>query len=73
MQKNRYFADGVGPRQLVELRKKAWKERLFFSLEAAILRMKMLVVINLYVVGRGMPRALFQKVLETQHKNRPFC
>ena len=32
-----------------------------------------LVVINFYVVGRGMPLALFQKVLETQHKNSPFC
>jgi len=34
---------------------------------------KGLVVINLYVFGPRMPFALFQKVLETQHENRPFC
>ena len=32
-----------------------------------------LVVVDLYVVGIRMPFALFQKVLETQHEDCPFC
>jgi hypothetical protein len=37
-----------------------------------IILRKGLVVINLHVVGIRMPFALFQKVLETQHEDRPF-